>query len=42
MVFNQDETSKEIVITVVGDTIVENDENFRITLVSSSDTTQKF
>jgi hypothetical protein len=40
VVFAQDDTSKEIVITVASDSVVENDENFRITLISSSDTTQ--
>ena len=39
--FAQNDISKEIVITVVSDSVVENDENFRMTLVSSSDTTQK-
>jgi hypothetical protein len=39
--FLENETSKQIVITVAADSIVENDENFRVTLVSSSDSTQK-
>lgn len=39
--FADDQTSEVIEITVNGDTWVENDESFRVTLVSSSDATQK-
>lgn len=39
--FGLNETSKTITISVANDTVVENDENFRMTLVSSTDDTQK-